>query len=63
MSNWYEEIGAAMRKRETAINGVERWKAKVAEAEAEIAELAKQQPTAPVAAPSFSSAESTDSTE
>jgi len=48
MSNWYEEMGAAMRARETALNGLTRWEEKVTEAEKRIAELATQQPDAGV---------------
>ena len=48
MSNWYEEMGAAMRARETALNGLTRWEQKVTEAEKRIAELATQQPGAEV---------------
>jgi len=48
MSNWYEEMGAAMRAREIALNGVKRWQLKVTEAEDRIAELALQQPDAGV---------------
>lgn len=51
MSNWYEEMAGAMRKRETAINGVERWQEKVIQAELEIAELTKSQPTIATAPP------------
>jgi hypothetical protein len=40
--SWYEDMAAAMRKREVAINGRERWQAKVDEAEAEIAALTQQ---------------------
>jgi hypothetical protein len=43
LSAWYEEMAAAMRRREVAINGRERWQVKVNEAEAEIAELTQQQ--------------------
>lgn len=43
MSNWYADMAAAMQKRQVAINGRERWQTKVEEAEAEIAELTRDQ--------------------
>lgn len=56
MSNWYEEMALAMRDRERALSGVERWRAKVIEAEQQIIELTKQRPaTDPIAAPTFES--------
>lgn len=39
MSNWYEEMAVAVKKRELALNGLKRWQAKVDEAEAEIARI------------------------
>ncbi len=41
--SWFEDMAAAMKRRELAVNGRDRWQAKVDEAEVEIAELAKQQ--------------------
>lgn len=52
MSNWYADMAAAMQKRQVAVNGRERWQAKVEEAEAEIAALANGAvEPAPVPAP------------
>lgn len=38
-NTWYEQMGAAMRDREKALAGVERWQSKVREAELAIAVL------------------------
>lgn len=43
MGSWYEEMAVAMKKRQTAMNGLKRWQTKVAEAEAEIQRLSNAQ--------------------
>jgi hypothetical protein len=68
MSNWYEQMALAMRDRERALSGVERWQAKVIEAEQQIIELTKQRPandpiTAPVTFESGIPADYADSAE
>jgi hypothetical protein len=62
VSNWYEEMATAMRRREVAVNGVKRWETKVLEAEQAIAELSKTQPAvdaANIPAATFSAAAAT----
>lgn len=38
-AEWYDKMAAAMRKREKCLNGIARWQADLAEAEAEIQAL------------------------
>lgn len=38
-AQWYESMAAAMKKRERCLNGIVRWQAELAEAEAEIQAL------------------------
>jgi hypothetical protein len=47
MSNWYEEMAAAIKKRDVALAAVNRWQEKVTEAEAEIAALGQKSPAVP----------------